>query len=135
MKVGASGYFGVDLRSRRAHKSTRQEPETHKHQSERPMLSKETSIDIALAHREIETAEKLLAEIVEAINDREMPEIRDAFGRRQGGLQLGVPSGNDGHRLFNVPWRLAKPVIEAHIANQKSVLSALNEKAKIELNQ
>ena len=99
------------------------------------MLSKETSIDIALAHREIETAEKLLAEIVEAINDREMPELRDAFGRRQGGLQLGVPSGNDGHRLFNVPWRLAKPVIEAHIANQKSVLSALNEKAKIELNQ
>ena len=98
------------------------------------MISKETSTDIAIAHREIETAEEMLAEIVEALKDREMPDIRDAFGGRQGGRQLGVPSGNNGHRLFNVPWALATPVIEAHIANQRSELAALNEKAKIELN-
>ena len=60
--------------------------------------------------------------------------MRDVFGRRHGGLELGVPSGNGGHRLFNVPWGLAKPVIEAHIANLKCELAVLNEKAIIELN-
>lgn len=99
------------------------------------MISYETSMDIAYAHREIETAEKLLAEITDTISRRvgDPPDIRDAFGRRQEGLQLGVPSGSNGHRLFNVPWTLAKPVIEAHIANQKAILGALSEKARIEL--
>jgi hypothetical protein len=99
------------------------------------MISYETSMAIAYAHREIETAEKLLAEITDTINRRagDPPDIRDAFGRRQEGLQLGVPSGRDGHRLFNVPWGLAKPVIEAHIANQRAVVAALSEKARTEL--
>lgn len=99
------------------------------------MISKQTATDIAITYREIETAEKLLAEIAEALANHEEPDLRDAFGRRQGGLQLGVPSGSNGHRLFNVPWGLAKPVIEAHIAQQKSEIAALAEKAKIELAQ
>lgn len=53
-------------------------------------ISKETAIDIAMAYREIETAEGLLAEITDTIG-RNPPDIRDAFGRRQDGLQLGVP--------------------------------------------
>ncbi len=97
------------------------------------MISRETALDIATAHREIEVAEKLLADITESLSRREQPDIRDAFGRRQGGLQLGVPSGENGHRLFNVEWSLAKPVIEAHIANQRARVAAMNEKARAEL--
>lgn len=95
-------------------------------------ISKKTAMDIALAYREVETAEALLAEIV-ALSRRNSPDIRDAFGRHQDGLQLGVPSGNNGHRLFNVPWVLARPIIEAHIAQQKSIIAALSELAATEL--
>lgn len=97
------------------------------------MIKPDTARDIALAYREIETAEKLLAEITEALGRRVAPDIRDAFGRPAGGLQLGVPSGESGHRLFNVPWTLCRPVIEAHIAQQKAIVASLSEKARIEL--
>ena len=99
------------------------------------MISRQTAMDIALAYREIETAEKLLAEITEAIDKRETPDIRDGFGRHVGGLQLGVPSGSSGHRLFDVPWSLAKPVIQAHIAHHRAMIAALAEKARIELEE
>ena len=96
------------------------------------MITKQTATDIAMAYREIETAEKLLGEIEEALRRREAPDIHDAFGRHQDGLQLGVPTGQSGNRLFNVPWTLAKPIIEAHIAEHRAVIAALSEKAKIE---
>lgn len=96
------------------------------------MISKETATDIALAYREVENAEKILGTIAEALSKRVMPDIRDAFGRPQGGLQLGVPSGEGSHRLFDVPWSLAKPVIEAHIAFHKSKIAALTQKARHE---
>lgn len=100
------------------------------------MIAYETAMAIAYAYREVETAEKLLAEITDTMGKRrhgDPPDIRDVFGRRQDGLQLGVPSGDNGQRLFNVPWSLAKPVIEAHIASQKAIITALGEKARIEL--
>jgi hypothetical protein len=95
-------------------------------------VSKETAEQIAYAYREVETAEKLLAEISEALSKRETPDIRDAFGRRQRGLQFGVPSGDNGHRLFDVPWTLAKPVIEAHIAHHRAIINTLSERVWIE---
>lgn len=97
------------------------------------MLSKDTAMDVALAWREVETAEKLLAKLVDEIGRREAPDIRDAFGRLQDGMQLGVPMGNSGHTLFNVPWSLARPIIEAHIAQQKARIAALTEKARVEI--
>jgi len=97
------------------------------------MITKNTSTDIALCYREIEVAEKLLEEIAESISRRKLPDLRDAFGRPQGGLQLGVPSGDNSQRLFYVPWNLAKPVLEAHIAAKRSELSALMAKAQFEL--
>lgn len=97
------------------------------------MITKETATDIALAYREIETAEALLAEIMETMERRELPDLRDAFGRQRG-LQLGIPSGKDAHRLFDVPWNLAKPIIEAQIASKRTLLSALMEKARAENN-
>ena len=96
-------------------------------------LSKQTALDIALAHREVESAEALLREITDEIDRRRAPDVRDVFGRPQHCLQLGVPSGKDSHRLYNVPWPLARVVITAHIAEQRALIEALSEKAKLEL--
>lgn len=97
------------------------------------MITLETARDIAFAYREIEVAEKLLAEIIETLWRRDTPDLRDAFGRRANGLQLGVPSGSNGQRLFDVPWEIARPVIEAHIAQKRAIIATLSEKARIEL--
>lgn len=103
------------------------------------MIAPQTAYDIAVTYQEIERAEKLLEEVRAVIKARstrwEEAEIRDNWGRRVDGLQLGVPSDSTGsRRLFNVPFELAEPVIEAHIASQKAALRALNAKARIELN-
>lgn len=97
------------------------------------MIDYQTARDIALAYREIETAETLLEKIQDALDRRTVPDLRDAFGRPTQGLQLGVPTSATGQTLFNVPWEIARPVIEAHIARQKGVIAALCEKARIEL--
>lgn len=98
-------------------------------------ISKETATDIALAHREIEASEGLLKDIRDARKRHEAPDIRDAFGRPQGGLQLGIPSGNNSQRLFQVQWSLAEPVIQAHIEAQRARLYILTEKARIEIHR
>lgn len=98
------------------------------------MITKQTAMDIALAYREIETGEGLLKDVSQALARRETPDIRDAFGRQHGGLQLGVPNGDSSHRMYNVPWPLAKIVIEAHLAAQHQIVAALNAKALIEAN-
>lgn len=100
------------------------------------MINQKTAMDIALAYREIDTAEKLLAEISETLDRQRdgVPDVRDAFGRLQNGLQLGVPSGRDGHRLFNVPWTLSRPILQAHIAQQRAQIAALCQQARGELD-
>ena len=92
-------------------------------------ISRETAYDIACAYREIERVEELLSKVEDAISRYEDVDIRDDFGRKAGGLQLGIPSGASSTTLFNVPWSLARPVIQTHIAEQKAQLAALNEKA------
>lgn len=93
------------------------------------MISCQTATDIALAYREVETAEKLLVDVKQAMERFNAKDIRDAFGRRQDGLQLGVSSGDNGHRLFNVPWPLALPIIEAHIAHHRTRIALLSQAA------
>lgn len=95
-------------------------------------VSKETAMAIAFAYREVEAAEKLLTEIGDIADRHTDIDIRDAFGRQQHGLQLGVPNGSNSQRLFHVPWSLAKPVIEAHIANQRAIIAVMSETARIE---
>ena len=99
------------------------------------MITKETATEIALAYREVEAAEKLLADVAEAVDRFSGKDIRDVFGRRVDGLQLGVPSGDNGHRCFNLPYTVARPIIEAHIAQQRAVIVALSEKAVGEMQQ
>ncbi len=97
------------------------------------MITQETATDIALAYRDIKIASELLEEVQKAIlNNNGDSDVRDAFGRRVGGLQLGVPSGRDSQRLFNLDWELAKPIIQAHIAKTKAKIEALNQKALAE---
>ncbi len=98
-------------------------------------ISKETATDIALAWREIEAGKQLLEDVEKAVSQStfDHEDIRDVFGRRVEGLQLGVPNGKSSHRLFTVPWELARPVIQAHIASKVSLLAALEEKARFEI--
>ena len=70
------------------------------------------------------------------MSKRQAPDIRDAFGRLRDGLELAVPSGNDNSkRLFNVPWALAVPIIEAHIAAQQAIIKARTIQASIEMGE
>jgi hypothetical protein len=96
------------------------------------MLSKQTAMDIALAYREIETAEKLREDVVAAADKWKTTDLRDVFGRRVDNLELGIPSGDNSRRIFQVPYSLALPVIDAHIALHRSRIMALNEVARIE---
>ncbi len=99
------------------------------------MISKNTAMDIALAYREIEAADEILKSVRDAMTDHgRQTDIRDAFGRTRHGLEMGVPSGNNGHRLFNVPYALAVPVIEAHIAQSRAKIVAPTEKARHEID-
>lgn len=97
------------------------------------MITQDTAKRIAIAYGEIEAGEKLLADVKKAVESRGHEDIRDAFGRTQRGLQLGVPSGENAHRLFNLPFELAGPVIEAHIAQTRVKIAALCELAAAEL--
>lgn len=98
------------------------------------LISAKTAYDIARAYEEIDRAEKLLADVQGSLSRREVPNIRDALGRSQGGLQLGVPSGDNSTRLYMVDWNLCVPVLTAHIGQTKARLSALNELARSELD-
>lgn len=101
------------------------------------MITRETAAAIWSAYREIEAGEKLLADMAaerESMKvDRHAPTLRDAFGRvRQ--LQLGIPHGDNGHRLLDVSPMLAESVIRAHIEHKRAELAEVNERARIELS-
>ena len=94
------------------------------------MIRKETATDIALAYREIERGEALLAKVNEQLAKAE-PDLRDSLGRPCG-VQLGLPTTHSTTAIFDVPWTLARPIIEAHIARQKQKISELSAAAKLE---
>lgn len=98
------------------------------------MISQETAARIWTCYREIALGKKLLEEAEEQLkrDPKEDPFPRDPFGRKRG-LQLGVPSSDTAHRLFDVPPRLALAVIRAHVAEQERQLVEANEAARIEL--
>jgi hypothetical protein len=102
------------------------------------MITQKTAARIWTAYREIATAEKLLDDMAEEeaerspMDEKHAPTLRDAFGRRRH-LELGVPSGDDCHRIFDVHPELAKSVIRAHIAAKQAELVEANEQARNEL--
>ena len=100
------------------------------------MIKRETAERIWIAYREIETAEKLLKDMQEMREtqgiDKSAPTLRDAFGRRRH-LQLGIPSGENCQRLFDVSPVLAESCIRSHIEKKRVDLVDANEAAKMEL--
>lgn len=98
------------------------------------MISLETAAAIWNCYREINVGAKLLADLEEALEQRDdNPNPRDAFGRQRP-FSLGVPSGSDSsQRMFDVAPRLAVSVIRAHIAEKRRELIVANEQARIEL--
>ena len=98
------------------------------------MISPETATDLAVIYRDIDVAEKLLADVKKAIDSFEEVDIRDVFGRRRHTLEMGIPSGESSRRILHVPYQLAVPVIEATIASHRARLTALADKARFELS-
>lgn len=102
-------------------------------------ISKKTAERIWVAYREIEAGEKILADIENkksewgAAKDEYAPTLSDAFGRTRY-FQLGIPSGENGHRLLDVSPVLAESCIRAHIEQQRMKLAEANEAARIELS-
>lgn len=96
------------------------------------MITQETAREIWLAYDEIAKSERLLAEIEEQLRSGEPLNLRDSFGRRRG-LQLGVPSGEDSTRLYDLQPRLAVAVIQAHIAHKRAELAMIQERVRCEM--
>ena len=96
------------------------------------MIQQETAYDVWICYREIQTAKKIL-EDMEKQKKQDLGDLslKDAFGRRKN-LQLGVPMGDNAHRLFDVSPELARSVIIAHIAIKEAKLVELNERAHFE---
>jgi hypothetical protein len=97
-------------------------------------ISEETARQIACAYAEIRSAEEILSVVKKAISNQEAPDFRDAFGRQRG-LQLGVPSGQNGHRLYDVSYNLGAIIVEAHLNEKRSALVALTAKAQTEISE
>lgn len=95
-------------------------------------ITKNTAAQIAYAYQEIEAAESLLKTIEEA-GHNENPNFRDVFGRTPRGLQLGIPSGDTGHRLYTVNYSVAAIILKSHINEKKSEIEALCLLAKQEM--
>jgi hypothetical protein len=102
------------------------------------MISQKTASRIWECYREIAAGEKLLSDLAEAAKAQwgadHAPQLSDAFGHRRD-LQLGIPSGDNCHKLFGVGPALAKSVITAHIGSKRAELVAVNEQARIEVDQ
>lgn len=102
------------------------------------MITQATAQLIWTCYREIEAGKKLLKDMEETRKqldtmDKHAPSLRDCFGRRQH-LELGIPCGENGHRLLKVDPSLAESVIRAHIANKEAELKQAQEVARIELD-
>lgn len=97
------------------------------------IITMETAARIWGAHREIETAKKLLADIEGCLRRGDDPTPIDPFGRRRA-YDLGVPSGDNSRRLLDVSPRLAVHVIRAHIAEKEKDLAEACVMARMEID-
>lgn len=96
------------------------------------MITKETAQKIWSCHDGIERSDKLMADMKDELEKTGDERLIDAFGRKKG-LELGVPCGDDGHRIFNVRIDLAIQVIESHTEEQEAELKELEAIVKIEM--
>ena len=98
------------------------------------MITKETVVKIWNCYNEIESAEKIMADLSESRKKapKEEPSLRNAFGERTG-LQLGVPCGDNAHQLFGVNLEMSLKIIQKHIEEKEQKLQELKAIAMLEL--
>lgn len=97
-------------------------------------ISMDTAAAIWKAHREIETAIKMLAELRDKKKWGDDPNPLDAFGRRRP-YTLGVPHGSDNsHQLVDLSSELALHIIEAHVTRKQTELVEVCARAALELS-
>ncbi len=96
------------------------------------MISEETAIAIATAHRETRVARELLEKIDAGERENRPPDILDAYGRPRG-LQLGVPTSDMSQRLFTVSHAAAKLILADHIEKQRGEIERLSNVALAEI--
>ena len=101
-------------------------------------IQQETAEWIWQCYREIHASEHLLQDMKELKEkyprDEHAQHLKDAFGRRRN-LQLGIPSGENAHRLLDVSPKLAESIIISHIAIKQAELIEANERARIEMGE
>jgi hypothetical protein len=97
------------------------------------MIKAETARNIDRVFREIESGEKLLAEV-----DEQIAKATERIGfhgephTTARPCQLGWPESN-GYRLYSVEPIIARAVIVAHLADQRAKLEKFNEIARLEV--
>src|SRR5688572_25271788 len=96
------------------------------------MISKKTAAAIFNCYSEIEKCDKLTIDLKKELADSGELMLKNAFGDRCG-LQLGVPCGENSHRLYDVPPELAVAIIGAHKEQQEKKLLELKAIATVEL--
>lgn len=96
------------------------------------MISQETAVGIATAHREIRVARELLDKIEAGEREGRPPDIADYYGRPRG-LQLGVPTSDTTQRLFTVSHAAAKLILADHIERQRAEIERLSGVALAEV--
>ena len=96
-------------------------------------ISMEAAHRLWLAHREIEVGRKLLADIEETLKEMKPPTPLDPHHRGRRAYTFGIPNGMGAERILDVSPRLAKAVIEAHIAEKQRALAEACIAARIEL--
>lgn len=97
------------------------------------IISMETAANIWKAHREVQTATKMLAELRDKKKWGDDPNPLDAFGRRKP-YTLGIPHGDTGHQLVDLSPELALHIIEAHITRKQTELVEACTRASLELS-
>jgi hypothetical protein len=98
-----------------------------------PNMSQEAAYRVWMAHREIATGKKLLADINDKVKWGHDATPLDPFGRRKA-FSFGIPNGDNGQRLLDVSPMLAVYVIEAHIAAKEKELAEASIAARMELD-
>lgn len=90
------------------------------------MITQNTAAKIWGCYQHIEAGKKLLAHLSEKTED-----MHDTYAPRLN-LQLGVPSGENPHQIYEVHPDIALSIIRAHIANKEAELIRYNEAARVE---
>lgn len=102
------------------------------------ILPQQLAMDIYNCHSEIVRAQGLLEEVEKYLKtdkvNRTTDTLRDAFGRQQNNLELGIPSGHNSRALIRLSPKLGKYIIEAHLAAMKAELVDLSAAAAIALS-